>query len=612
MSESLKSLKNYKKQLILGPIFKLTEAVFELIVPLLMAYIIDYGISLDSNNNVIGGDMGVILKTGSLIVALGILGLLCSIICQYFASRAGQGFGTELRNKMLKHIFKLPMSEQDKLGSAKLENIMINDINQLQTAVNMFIRLVVRAPFLVVGGIVCAFLINVKVALIFVASLPFFILVLVFVLKASSKRHVKIQASLDVINKSVNEGVTGQRVVRVFNAQDMMINDYKKTNDQLYKDNNNVSKITSLLSPLTFIIVNVATVFIVYFAAKFVDFGELTQGDVFTLVNYMNQILLALIVVSNLVVIFTKAFASLKRTDSLFALKEEESKDYVELDFDKTKPLLSLNKVSFKFDNSLNYILQNITFELNKGESLGIIGGTGSGKSTLVEHLNALLVPSSGSLEIEDTERATYDLSDAEQVLLSTTQRLDTIYEARKKEKAQETVQLEQEEKEEIKEQEPLFQFQEEKLPLAIQALYNAKVNGIELSESQERTLQIYEKLNSEKFREFKAQAQERARKQEERRKAVQEENARKEEWLNSADNPINMRLAELKKTRNQVTALEGIKDAGLIVPDQEQKLDNLSEFLEMFEKTSQEQHEVDTGMSDESRAWYQEHYRAK
>ncbi|MDY5853478.1 MAG: ABC transporter ATP-binding protein [Bacilli bacterium] len=400
MSESLKSLKNYKKQLILGPIFKLTEAVFELIVPLFMAYIIDYGISLDSNNNVIGGDMGVILKTGSMIVALGILGLLCSIICQYFASRAGQGFGTELRNKMLKHIFKLPMSEQDKLGSAKLENIMINDINQLQTAVNMFIRLVVRAPFLVVGGIVCAFLINVKVALIFVASLPFFILVLVFVLKASSKRHVKIQASLDVINKSVNEGVTGQRVVRVFNAQDMMINDYKKTNDQLYKDNNNVSKITSLLSPLTFIIVNVATVFIVYFAAKFVDFGELTQGDVFTLVNYMNQILLALIVVSNLVVIFTKAFASLKRTDSLFALKEEESKDYVELGFDKTKPLLSLNKVSFKFDNSLNYILQNITFELNKGESLGIIGGTGSGKSTLCNLISGFFDPSKGKISL--------------------------------------------------------------------------------------------------------------------------------------------------------------------------------------------------------------------
>ena len=400
MSESLKSLKNYKKQLILGPIFKLTEAVFELIVPLLMAYIIDYGISLDSNNNVIGGNMGVILKTGSMIVALGILGLLCSIICQYFASRAGQGFGTELRNKMLKHIFKLPMSEQDKLGSAKLENIMINDINQLQTAVNMFIRLVVRAPFLVVGGIVCAFLINVKVALIFVASLPFFILVLVFVLKASSKRHVKIQASLDVINKSVNEGVTGQRVVRVFNAQDMMINDYKKINDQLYKDNNNVSKITSLLSPLTFIIVNVATVFIVYFAAKFVDFGELTQGDVFTLVNYMNQILLALIVVSNLVVIFTKAFASLKRTDSLFSLKEEESKDYVELDFDKTKPLLSLNKVSFKFDNSLNYILQNITFELNKGESLGIIGGTGSGKSTLCNLISGFFDPSKGKISL--------------------------------------------------------------------------------------------------------------------------------------------------------------------------------------------------------------------
>ena len=400
MSESLKSLKNYKKQLILGPIFKLTEAVFELIVPLLMAYIIDYGISLDSNNNVIGGDMGVILKTGSMIVALGILGLLCSIICQYFASRAGQGFGTELRNKMLKHIFKLPMSEQDKLGSAKLENIMINDINQLQTAVNMFIRLVVRAPFLVVGGIVCAFLINVKVALIFVASLPFFILVLVFVLKASSKRHVKIQASLDVINKSVNEGVTGQRVVRVFNAQDMMINDYKKINDQLYKDNNNVSKITSLLSPLTFIIVNIATIFIVYFAAKFVDFGELTQGDVFTLVNYMNQILLALIVVSNLVVIFTKAFASLKRTDSLFALKEEESKDYVELDFDKTKPLLSLNKVSFKFDNSLNYILQNITFELNKGESLGIIGGTGSGKSTLCNLISGFFDPSKGKISL--------------------------------------------------------------------------------------------------------------------------------------------------------------------------------------------------------------------
>ncbi|MGM9857684.1 MAG: ABC transporter ATP-binding protein [Bacilli bacterium] len=398
MSESLKSLKNYKKQLILGPIFKLTEAVFELIVPLLMAYIIDYGISLDSNNNVIGGDMGVILKTGSIIVALGVLGLVCSIICQFFASRAGQGFGTELRNKMLNHIFKLPMSEQDKLGSAKLENIMINDINQLQTAVNMFIRLVVRAPFLVVGGIVCAFLINVKVALIFVASLPFFILVLVLILKASSKKHVKIQSSLDVINKSVNEGITGQRVVRVFNAQDMMVEDYKKTNDQLYKDNNNVSKITSLLSPLTFIIVNIATIFIVYFAAKFVDFGELTQGDVFTLVNYMNQILLALIVVSNLVVIFTKAFASLKRTDVLFAIKEEEDKEYIEVDFDKTKPLLSLKNVSFKFDNSVNYVLENITFDLNKGESLGIIGGTGSGKSTLCNLVSGFFDPSKGKM----------------------------------------------------------------------------------------------------------------------------------------------------------------------------------------------------------------------
>lgn len=213
-------------------------------------------------------------------------------------------------------------------------------------------------------------------------------------------------------------------------------------------------------------------------------------------------------------------------------------------------------------------------------------------------------------LKIEDNERATYDLSDAEQALLSTTQKLDTTYEVRKKAEAKKPEEAKKQE--EAKRPEPLFQFQEEELPLAIQALYNAKANDIELSESQERTLQIYEKLNSEKFREFKAQAQERARKQAERRKAVQEENAKKEEWLNSADNPINMRLAELKKTRNQVAALEGIKDAGLIVPNQEQKLDNLSEFLEMFEKTSQEQHEVDTGMSDESRAWYQEHYRAK
>ena len=400
MSESLKSLKSYKKQLILGPIFKLTEAVFELIVPLLMAYIIDYGISLDQEGNVIGGDISIILKTGAIIVALGILGLGCSVICQFFASRAGQGFGTDLRNKMLSHIFKLPMNELDKLGSAKLENIMINDINQLQTAVNMFIRLVVRAPFLVVGGIVCSFFISVKVGLIFVASLPFFIIVLLIVMRTSSKKLFKIQSSLDSLNKSVNEGLTGQRVIRVFNAQDKMINDYKEINDSLYTQTRTVNAVNALLSPLTFLIVNVATIFIVYFAAKYVDFGELSQGDVFTLVNYMNQIMLALIVVSNLVVIFTKAFASLKRTDLLFKVKEEEVKELDVKDLNKENKLLSFKNVYFKFDNSENYVLSNISFDLEKGKSLGIIGGTGSGKTTLINLLAGLFETTKGSISL--------------------------------------------------------------------------------------------------------------------------------------------------------------------------------------------------------------------
>ena len=301
-------LKPFTKRLIIGPIFKFIEAVFELIVPILMALIIDEGIK----NR--GGDLKYIYIVGIIIIILGILGLASSLVCQFSASRASQGYGTLLRNAIFKKINSLSEKELDNVGSDALVNIMTNDINQLQLAVAMLIRLVVRAPFLVLGSLIASMIINFKIGLIFLIMIILISIILYFIIKVSSKKYTKVQNKLDDLSIVSSENLKGSREVRGFAMQEKEKDRFIKEAKSYQKEALSIAKISSLLNPLTSIITNIAIIAIIYFGSKMVNGGNLLQGEVIALVNYMNQILLALIVVSNLVVIFTKAYACLLYT----------------------------------------------------------------------------------------------------------------------------------------------------------------------------------------------------------------------------------------------------------------------------------------------------------
>lgn len=370
-------LKPFTKRLIIGPIFKLIEAIFELIVPILMALIIDEGVKYQNKT--------YIYSVGAIIIVLGILGLGSSLVCQFNASRASQGYGTLLRNAIFRKINSLSPKELEKVGSDALINIMSNDINQLQLAVAMLIRLVVRAPFLVLGSLIAACIINLKIGIIFLVMVIFIALILYFVIKESSKRYTKVQDKLDDLSVITSENLKGAREVRGFAMQAKEEERFGKEVKKYQKEALTIAKISALLNPLTTIVANFSVIAILYFGGKMVEIGTLSQGEVIALVNYMNQILLALIVVSNLVVIFTKAYASLKRCDALLDLDTSiENGTMVTLD-EATDDLLVFQHVSFAYDVITETSIEDISFTLKKGQTLGIIGGTGSGKSTIVQ-----------------------------------------------------------------------------------------------------------------------------------------------------------------------------------------------------------------------------------
>ncbi len=399
MKKSLRYLKPFKKQLILGPIFKLIEAIFELIIPIIMALIIDKGLIVDAQGYVIGGDTKYILTMGAVMLGLSVLGLCSSLTCQFFASRASQGYGTLLRNELFEHINSLSHQELDQIGSANLVTIMTNDINQLQLAVAMFIRLVVRAPFLVIGSLIMAFLINVKIAIIFVIMIPIISLILWFIMKKSAKKYPIVQNQLDTMSKITTETLTGARVIKSFVRQDNEMKKFEKETLFYEKESLNIAKITSFLNPLTFACINLAILAILYFGGKQVSYGHLTQGNIIALVNYMNQILLALVVVSNLVVIFTKAKASLDRCELLFSKTSTITDNDITLSaFDENAPLFEFDHVSFKYPLSDNEAISDISFQIHQHETIGIIGGTGSGKTTILNLLERFYDCSSGTI----------------------------------------------------------------------------------------------------------------------------------------------------------------------------------------------------------------------
>lgn len=395
MGKILVYLKDYKKESILAPLFKMLEALFELFVPLIMAKVIDIGIA--------NSDKPYVIKMCLVMVLLGIIGLVCSITAQYFSAKAACGFATKLRHALFSHIESLSFTEMDVIGTSTLITRMTSDINQVQNGVNMFLRLFMRSPFIVFGAMIMAFTIDVKSALIFAVAIPLLSIVVFGIMYASIPLYKNVQANLDKVLGITRENLTGVRVIRAFHKEDSEIGRFQNTNSALAKLQMFVGRISALMNPVTYIIVNLSIAAIVWVGGIRVNSGIITQGEVVALVNYMSQILVELIKLANLIVLINKAIASGNRIQSIFEIKSSLiEKERPEVNADTSSEcVLSFNHVSLRYKNASQDSLTDIDFSVRRGETVGIIGGTGSGKSSLVNMIPRFYDASGGSIEID-------------------------------------------------------------------------------------------------------------------------------------------------------------------------------------------------------------------
>lgn len=400
MKSLLIYLKHYIKESILGPLFKLLEASFELFVPLVVAAIIDNGIS--------SGDRTYIVTRVLIMIGLGVIGLACALTAQYFAAKAATGFATELRHSLYVHIQDLSFTEIDRVGTAKLINRMTSDVNSVQACVNMVLRLFLRSPFIVFGAMIMAFTIDVKCALIFCVTIPVLAVVVFGIMLVSIPLYKKVQTRLDRILKITRENLTGTRVVRAFNREEAEIKDFNEGNTALNKVQIFAGKISSLMNPLTFVVINVAMIILIRFGAIRVDNGAITQGEVVALVNYMSQILVELVKLANLIIQITKAFASANRIKEV--LDMESSMKFPD---ESAKPVDSPYAVEFR-NVGLSYkdarleALSGIDFKVKKGQTVGIIGGTGSGKTSLVHMIPRFYDATGGQVLVDGIDVKDY------------------------------------------------------------------------------------------------------------------------------------------------------------------------------------------------------------
>lgn len=376
-----KYLKYYKRELIIGPLFKLFEAIFELIVPLVMAGIIDVGIA--------NKDKTYILQKGGIILLLGFLGLLFALICQYSAAKASQGVGTKLRDDLFEHINNLSHEEIDKIGVNSLITRIINDVDQVQLSVAMLIRLTTRVPFLIIGAIIMAMILDLKLSIIFLIIAPLVSLVLFIVMNKSIPYYKIRQDKLDKLSLITRENLIGARAIRAFSKEKYEQDRFKDANKEVTDVAIKVGKITAFLNPALFTILNIAIIAIIWFGGIRVDKGILTTGQIIAFANYMTQISLALVVVANLVIIFTKAAASANRINQVFDISSSITDNDTNImpKADVNVPKFSFRNVSFAYQGAGSNAISDINFDVNSGETIGIIGGTGSGKSTLINLL---------------------------------------------------------------------------------------------------------------------------------------------------------------------------------------------------------------------------------
>ena len=404
MKRLLKYLKGYEKETILAPLFKMLEATFELIVPLVVAGIVDVGIK--------NRDTEYIWRACILMVALGLIGLVCSLTAQYFSARAAMGFSTGLRKDMFSHIGKLSYKELDRLGTPTLITRITSDINQAQAGVNLVLRLFLRSPFIVAGAVVMAFTINVKVAVIFVVSVPLISIVLYVIMKWTVPIYKRVQAALDKISLLTRENHVGVRVVRAFGRQKEETAAFSETNNEYTKIQIAAGKISALLNPATCVIMNFAVMGILWLGGREVNSGNLTQGDVVALVNYMSQILIALVALANLIVAVTKALASAGRINEVFdtlpGLTDEGTKEQAS---EAGAPAVEFSDVTFTYEDAKAPSLSHISFQVMPGETVGIIGGTGCGKSTLVNLIGRFYDVQEGEVRVNGNPVKNYPFS---------------------------------------------------------------------------------------------------------------------------------------------------------------------------------------------------------
>lgn len=412
MKKLLKYLSAYKKEAVLAPLFKMLEASFELLVPLVMAQIIDTGIK--------NQDLAYILKMGAVLVLLGVIGLACSLTAQYFAARAAVGFGAGVRRDLFRHINRLSYSEIDAQGTATLITRMTSDVNQVQSGVNLTLRLFLRSPFIVFGAMIMAFTIDVKSALIFVAAIPLLSLVVFGIMLISMPLYKRVQRQLDRVMQITRENLTGARVIRAFNREQDEIASFKEEGGLLIRFQIFVGRISALLNPVTYVIVNLAIVVLIYTGAGQVDSGRIPQGEVVALVNYMSQILVELIKLANLIISITKALACAGRISSVFEMEssiadpgEEKGGQVKEGENPSVSgtPRVSFQNVSFSYQGSKEESLSDISFDATPGEIIGVIGGTGSGKSTLVNLIPRFYDVTKGQVLVNGTDVRAQSLS---------------------------------------------------------------------------------------------------------------------------------------------------------------------------------------------------------
>lgn len=425
MKKLLVYLKDYKKETVLAPLFKMLEATFELFVPLVMAAIIDQGIG--------GGNIPYVLRMGGLLIALGVIGLVCSITAQYYAAKAAVGFSTKLKHALFEHIQGLSFTEIDTLGTSTMITRMTSDVNQAQNGVNMVLRLFLRSPFIVFGAMIMAFTIDVKAAFIFVVTIPLLSVVVFGIMMLTMPMYKKVQAGLDSVLGATRENLTGARVIRAFNKEQEEIDAFEEKNSALAHMQLFVGKLSALTNPVTYIIINAATIILLYTGAVRVDEGTITQGQVVALVNYMSQILIELVKLANLLITITKALACANRIQGVFEIESgmewaQKLTDTVQTGSSMPAEdgkaaarqqaadyIVEFDHVHLMYAGAGAESLSDLDFRVRKGETVGIIGGTGSGKSSLVHMIPRFYDATQGCVRVEGRDVREYTMEELRQ-----------------------------------------------------------------------------------------------------------------------------------------------------------------------------------------------------